>query len=161
MLIVASCPLKVIRDGQHYIARHVINPDGIDYIRLIYRHSGYLPLRPIRQQGHVQLYSSTALLEELLEVLTRPFAAQRLALIGRSAREALADYVEAIGIVEPASVPRVVANDADDDQVIAAAVAARAELIVSGDRKHLLPLGSHQGIAIVDAAEAVRRIGGG
>jgi hypothetical protein len=31
-------------------------------------------------------------------------------------------------------------------------------LIVSGDRKHLLPLGSHAGIAIVDAAEALQLI---
>ncbi|NBN78870.1 hypothetical protein GWI72_11385 [Microvirga tunisiensis] len=38
---------------------------------------------------------------------------------------------------------------------------ARADLIVSGDRKHLLPLDSHQGIDIVDAAEAVRRIAAG
>lgn len=52
-------------------------------------------------------------------------------------------------------------GDVDDDQVIAAAVAARADLIVLGDRKHLLPLGSHQGIDIVDAAEAVRRIASG
>lgn len=59
----------------------------------------------------------------------------------------------------PASVPRVVANDADDDHVIAAAVAARAELIVTGDRKHLLPIGTHQGIAIVTAREVVDRIG--
>lgn len=109
----------------------------------------------------MQLFSSTALLEELLDVLMRPFAAQRLTLITRTAREMLANYVEAIEIVEPTAVPRVVANDADDDQVIAAAVAARADLIVSGDRKHLLSLGSHQGIAIVNAAEAVRRIGGG
>ncbi len=58
----------------------------------------------------------------------------------------------------PASVPRVVANDADDDHVIAAAVAARAELIVTGDRKHLLPIGSHQGIAIVTAREIVDRL---
>lgn len=57
--------------------------------------------------------------------------------------------------------PRVVLGDVDDDQVIAAAVAARADLIVSGDRKHLLLLGSHQGISIVDAAEAVRRIAAG
>ena len=57
--------------------------------------------------------------------------------------------------------PRVVAGDVDDDQVIAAAVAARANLIVSEDRKHRLPLGSHQGIDIVDAAEAVRRIASG
>ena len=118
-------------------------------------------LATIGQRSSIQLYSSTALLEELADVLTRPSATKRLALIGRSAREVLADFVEAIELVEPASVPRVVAGDVDDDQVIAAAVAARADLIVSGDRKHLLPLGSHQGIDIVDAAEAVRRIAAG
>ena len=52
-----------------------------------------------------------------------------------------------------------VPGDPDDDQVIAAAVAAHADLIVSGDRKHLLPLRNHAGIDIVDAAEAIRRIG--
>jgi predicted nucleic acid-binding protein len=48
----------------------------------------------------------------------------------------------------------VIEHDADDDHVIAAAVAAQADLIVSGDRKHLLPLGTHAGIRIVAAAEA-------
>jgi predicted nucleic acid-binding protein len=61
-------------------------------------------------------------------------------------------------VVVPASVPRVVASDADGDHVIAAAVAARAELIVTGDLKHLLPIGSHRGIAIVTAREVVDRI---
>lgn len=59
-----------------------------------------------------------------------------------------------------ASVPRTVFGDVDDDLVITAAVAACADLIVSGNRKHLLPLGGHQGIDIVDAAEAVRCIAG-
>ena len=80
-------------------------------------------------------------------------------MIGRSAREVLADYVQAIELVEPSSVPRVVPGDADDDQVPAAALAARAELIVSGDRRHVLPIGSYEGIAIVEAAEALRRLG--
>jgi uncharacterized protein len=79
-------------------------------------------------------------------------------LIDQSVREVLADYAAALELVEMTSVPRVVGGDSDDDQVIATAVAARADLIVSGDRKHLLPLGSHQGIDIVDAAEALRRI---
>ncbi len=127
---------------------------------LLWRGTPYHLLAAIRSRGDVQLYSSTALLEELADVLTRPFAAKRLALIGRSASEVLADYVEVIEMAEPATVPRVVAGDADDDQVIATAVAARADLIVSGDRNHLLPLGSHQGIAIVEATEAVRRIAG-
>jgi len=125
---------------------------------LLWRGTPHLLLAAIGQRSRIQIYSSTALLEELADVLTRPSAAKRLALIGKAAREVLADYVEAVELVEPASVPRVVAGDVDDDQVIAAAVAARADLIVSGDRKHLLPLGSHQGIDIVEAAEALRRI---
>jgi putative PIN family toxin of toxin-antitoxin system len=128
---------------------------------LLWRGTPYRLLATIGQRSSIQLYSSTALLEELADVLTRPSATKRLALIGRSAREVLADVVEAIELVEPASVPRVVVGDVDDDQVIAAAIAARADLIVSGDRKHLLPLGSHQGIDIVDASEAVRRIAAG
>ena len=48
-------------------------------------------------------------------------------------------------------------GDADDDHVIAAALAAHADLVVSGDR-HLLSMGSYQGLAIVSVAEAVRRI---
>jgi putative PIN family toxin of toxin-antitoxin system len=128
---------------------------------LLWRGTPHHLLAAIGQRSSIQLYSSTALLEELADVLTRPSATKRLALIGRSAREVLADYVEAIELVEPASVPRVVVGDVDDDQVIAAAVAARADLIVSGDRKDLLALGSHQGIDIVEAAEAVKRIAAG
>ena len=127
----------------------------------MWRGTPYQLLAAIYSRNDAQIYSSTALLEELTDVLTRRFAAQRLALIGHAAREVLADYVETVEVAEPASVPHVVTNDADDDQVIAAAVAAHANLIVSGDRKHLLPLGSYQGIAIVGAAEAIRRITSG
>jgi len=41
-------------------------------------------------------------------VLTRPSATQRLASIGKSAREVLADQVEAVERVEYVEVPRVV-----------------------------------------------------
>lgn len=128
---------------------------------LRWRGTPYRLLSAIAQQPRVQLCSSTALLDQLADVLTRPSAAKRLALIGRTARELLVDDIEVIELVEPVSVPRVVVGDIDDDQVIAAAVAAQADLIVSGDRKHVLPLGSHQGIEIIDSAEALRRIAGG
>jgi predicted nucleic acid-binding protein len=49
--------------------------------------------------------------------------------------------------------------DPDDDAVLACALPADADLIVSGDKRHLLPLGSYQHIPIVTAAEAVVRIG--
>jgi predicted nucleic acid-binding protein len=48
----------------------------------------------------------------------------------------------------------VVVGNVDDDQVIAAAVAAKAKLIATGDRKHLLPIGA-EGISTVTAGEAL------
>jgi predicted nucleic acid-binding protein len=52
-----------------------------------------------------------------------------------------------------------VTHDPDDDEVLACALAAKANLIVSGDRQHLLPLGNHQGIDIVTPAQALQLIG--
>ena len=60
-------------------------------------------------------------------------------------------------MVQPQTVPRVVPTDPDDDHVIACALAANAELIVSGD-SGLLALKEYQGIPIVSPAEATRMI---
>ncbi len=61
-------------------------------------------------------------------------------------------------VVTPPAVPRVVALDPDDDQVLACALAAGADLIVSGDKRDLLPLGHYQGMPIVAARVAITRI---
>ncbi len=68
-------------------------------------------------------------------------------------------YAALVSLVSPSAVPRVMSGDADDDHVIAAAVAAHAQLIITGDRKHLLPIGSRQGVDTVTAREAVGRFG--
>ena len=47
--------------------------------------------------------------------------------------------------------------DPDDDHVLACAIAAQADLIVSGD-SHLLDLKSYQGIFILDSAQTLQRI---
>ena len=106
----------------------------------------------------VELFSSPVLLDELAHTLGYSTFAARIESFGTSIAGLVAQYTALVSLVMPASVPRVAANDADDDHVIAAAVAARAELIVTGDRKHLLPIGTHQGIAIVTAREVVDRL---
>lgn len=108
--------------------------------------------------GEVELYSSAVLLAELAHTLGYSKFTTRIEDFGTIIAALVAQYTSLVSLVAPTSVPRVVANDADDDHVIAAAVAARAELIVTGDRKHLLPIGSHQGIAIVTAREVVERL---
>lgn len=136
--------------------RIVLDPNVV-LSALLWRGTPHHLLAAILQHSNIQLFSSTALLEELADVLTRPSAAKRLALIGKTAREVLADYVDAIELAELATVPRVVVGDIDDDQISAYCHGNSDDLIVSGDRKHLLPLGSHEGIPIVAATEALRR----
>lgn len=123
---------------------------------LLWRGTPYRLLEAIRQYESWTLYSSPVLLEELTDVITRPAMTRRLAVIGRTAREVLADYLEAIELVEPIAVPRVV-RDPDDDHVLACALAAAAELIVSGDTD-LLELADYEGTSIVTPAKALRRI---
>ncbi|MCL2345176.1 MAG: putative toxin-antitoxin system toxin component, PIN family [Desulfobulbus sp.] len=103
-----------------------------------------------------QLVSSPALLAELLQTLHYPKFAKRMAAFETAPTILAAHYNALVSVVTPQQVPRVIARDADDDQVLACAVAARAHLIVSGD-KHLHSLGGkYQGIRIVTPAEAIR-----
>lgn len=81
--------------------------------------------------------------------------AARPAAFGTSISTLAGQYTAIASTLVPSSVPRVVTGDSDDDHVIAAAVAARADRVVTGDRRHLLPLGSHQGFAIVTAREVI------
>ncbi len=91
--------------------------------------------------------------------MSREHLASRLARQPASVVEAIRFYGDLAISVSPLAVPRAVPRDADDDQVIAAAIAANAEIIVTGDTD-LLSMGSHQGIAIITAAQAVQRLAG-
>ncbi len=49
----------------------------------------------------------------------------------------------------PAASPEAVTGDPDDDLILACAVEAGIDLLVSGDRQHLLPIGEHRGVRIL------------
>jgi putative PIN family toxin of toxin-antitoxin system len=104
------------------------------------------------------LFSSPALIDELAHTLHYRKFVQRIEQAGTTPSALVAQYSVLVTLVSPTHVPRVIEHDVDDDQVIAAAVAAQADLIVSGDRKHLLPLGDYAGIVIVTPAEALLRL---
>ena len=78
---------------------------------------------------------------------------------GKSAEALVAAYRDATTLVSPLAVPRVVHDDIDDDHVIAAAVAARARYIVTGDRAHLLPIGMHGSIGIISPRQCLDLLG--
>ncbi len=98
-------------------------------------------------------------LAEVLDVLSRGKFAQRLAQAGLMPQGIVDGLRRLAVVVSPADVLRVVPTDPDDDHVIAAAVAGQADLMASGDKRDLLPMGSFQGIPIITAREAVERLG--
>jgi putative PIN family toxin of toxin-antitoxin system len=110
--------------------------------------------------GDVALFSSPALIEELAHTLNYPKFSQRIAAHCATTPSALTvRYSALVTLVTPSEVPRVIEQDADDDQVLACALAANANLIVSGD-KHLHSLGgAYQGIRIATPAEAIHTVG--
>ncbi|MGC9452215.1 MAG: putative toxin-antitoxin system toxin component, PIN family [Oceanipulchritudo sp.] len=80
----------------------------------------------------------------------------------RCADRKAVDWVTALGecaeLVFP--VERIAGATADpfDDMVLECAVAAEADFLVSGDKRHLLPLGHFREIPILPPAEFLRRL---
>ena len=113
-------------------------------------------LAEVKRAG-LKLITSAAQLRELRNVLDRE---QLRRYIRRDEAEDLIRNLEAVGEVVT-DLPDVnVSTDPDDNLILAAAVAGRADMIVSGDRKHMLALGAVEGIPIVTARDAVRQLRG-
>ena len=119
-----------------------------------------LPRRLIdgAKAGEFELCTSEVLLAELLDVLSRENFVTRLSQAGLTPQGIVDDLRRLAVVVSPTDVPRVVRTDPDDDHVIAAAVAGQVDLIASGDKRDLLPMGSFQGIPIITARAAVERL---
>lgn len=122
--------------------------------------SAGLPRRLVdgAKAGEFELSTSEVLLAELLDVLSRAKFAARLGQAGLTPQGIVDDLRRIAVIVSPTDTPRVVPTDPDDDHVIAAALAGAADLIASGDKRDLLPMGSYASIPIVTAREAVERL---
>lgn len=99
------------------------------------------------RNGSVTGITCQELLDELADKLRT-----KLAFSDEQVAETLADLLGFLGLVTISNTLHVIDADPDDDKVLECAVVGHATYIVSGDRRHVLPLGSYQGIAIVSAA---------
>ena len=106
--------------------------------------------------GEIELVTSTAQMAEIADVLARPRLQNFL------------DTVEAAAIVENMGTRALILHeppsvnlspDPKDNPILAVAITGKADLIVSGDKKHMLALGEVEGIPVVTAREALGRLG--
>jgi putative PIN family toxin of toxin-antitoxin system len=96
----------------------------------------------------VESVTCRELLEELSE---KPVTKLRFSPV--QAIDTIADLLTFMRLVTIPNSLEVVAANPDENKVVECAVVGRSTHIVTGDRRHLLPLGSYQGNDIVTAAE--------
>ena len=79
----------------------IVLDTNVAFSALLWRGTPYRPLETIPRQEHAQLFATAVLIRELSDVLSRPVAAQRFALLGFVAHQVLADYIDAVELVTP------------------------------------------------------------
>ena len=125
---------------------------------LLWRGQPHALLEHVRS-GTVSMVSSPALLAELADVIGRAKFDAILTKTNTSRERSLAEVRQLAEVIDAPPLTQPVCRDPDDDAVLALALGAQVDLIVSGD-DDLLVLGSFEGIPIVNAAQALRLIAG-
>lgn len=109
-------------------------------------HFGGLPeeLMLLANTGAIELFLSPLILEETARVLEEKLKWEKSRI-----NRLLATLKEIATVIEPETVLNAVRGSDADNRILACAVDAKADYLVTGDKRHLLPLGSYKGIRIL------------
>ena len=97
-------------------------------------------------RGRFRLCLSPFILDEVAGVLGRKFDWSE-----ERTSQAIRTLGDAATIVEPRQLPEVIKGGHPDNRILECAAAASADYLVTGDRRHLLPLEQHHGARILNA----------
>ncbi len=109
----------------------------------------------LAHRGRFELCLSSFVLEEGAGVLARKFGWE-----DENTHRAIEMLRDAANIIDPQQVPHVIEGNEADNRILGCAVEASADYLVTGDRRHLLPLGEHGGIRILNAPRLLSTLEG-
>lgn len=102
----------------------------------------------LARAGTVEGVTCLEILDELTDKLQ-----SKLSFTLEEAVDTLADLLTFLRAVPIIGSVKAVPADPDDDKIVECAVVASASHIVTGDRRHLLPIKQYQGILIIAPAD--------
>jgi putative PIN family toxin of toxin-antitoxin system len=102
-------------------------------------------------RGEIQILSSLPLLKEFEKVLKEKF---KLSI--HLVREIIEEVREVAEIVDVSSHIKAISNPDEDNRVLECAVDGKADFIVTGDTRHILPLKEYGGIKILSPSEFLK-----
>ena len=100
------------------------------------------------RRGETELFISPFILSELDRVLREKFR------FTKKEADVQVNAIRAIAhLITPTERITVMTANDDDNRILECVAAAQAEFLVTGDKEHLLPLGSYRGTKIVTPAQ--------
>ena len=99
-------------------------------------------------RGRFELYLSSFILEEVAGVLGRKFGWDE-----DRVTEARRTLEKAASVIEPQRFPDVIEADEADNRILECTIEASVDFLITGDRRHLLPLDKHQDVRILNAPQ--------
>ena len=99
----------------------------------------------------VELVLSPFILDELTRVLTFKFK-----LPSRAVRRAVRRIERLSVIIRPDIVIESIKQKQDDNRILECAVSGKVDYLITGDKKHILPLGFIRGIPIITITEFLK-----
>jgi putative PIN family toxin of toxin-antitoxin system len=110
-------------------------------------HGNEQRVQRLADRGRFELYPSQFIFQEVSGVLARKFnwSQERIA-------QAIRMLNDSATVVEPRRRLPIIRTNQADNRILACAVVATADFLITGDRRHLLPLNVHEGVRIVNAA---------
>ena len=115
-------------------------------------HFGGLPeeLMLLANQGVIELFLSPFILEETSLVLEKKLGWEK-----KQINRLLDALREIAVIIEPETELNVIQGNDADNRILSCAVEAKADFLVTGDKRHLLPLRRYKGIRILSPRECL------
>jgi putative PIN family toxin of toxin-antitoxin system len=104
------------------------------------------------RDGDVEMVLSQFILDELARVLTEKFE-----LPPKSVQTAVQRFQRFATIVEPVLTIDIIKEKENDNRILECAVAGKVDYLVTGDKRHILPLRSIQGIPIVTVSQFLQK----
>ncbi len=104
-------------------------------------------------RGEIQLLTSLSLLKEFEKVLKEKFK-----LNIHLVREIIEEVMDVAEIIEVSSHIKAISYPDEDNRVLECAVDGKADFIVTGDTRHILPLKEYGGIKILSPSEFLKHL---
>ena len=108
----------------------------------------------LARRGRFEWYLSPFILDETAGVLERKFGWE-----GELLDRVLATLRKSATLLDPGRRPPVIEGNEADNRILECAVEASADYLVTGDRRHLLPLGKFMGVRVVNAPVFLNSLG--